>query len=69
MRAEVGLLTRNIKISGDMKNENDTYGGHIKAFYGNKCTGIPHLTCFLWQPKNRVRRNSCYAKPYFAYLG
>ena len=34
MRAEVGLLTRNIKISGDMKNENDTYGGHIKAFYG-----------------------------------
>ena len=24
-------------------------------------TGIPRLTRFLWQPKNRVRRNSCYA--------
>ena len=34
MRAEVGLLTRNIKIYGDMKDENDTYGGHMKAFEG-----------------------------------
>ena len=24
-------------------------------------TGIPRLTRFLWQPKNRVRRNSRYA--------
>ena len=32
MRAEVGLLTRNIKIHGYMKDANDTYGGHIKAF-------------------------------------
>ena len=34
MRAEVGLLTRNIKIYGKMKDENDTYGGHIKATEG-----------------------------------
>ena len=34
MRAEVGLLTRNIKIHGDMKDEDDTYGGHIKAYEG-----------------------------------
>ena len=34
MRAEVGLLTRNIKIRGLMKDENDTYGGHIKAYEG-----------------------------------
>ena len=34
MRAEVGLLTRNIKIYGNMTNEDDTFGGHIKAFYG-----------------------------------
>ena len=34
MRAEVGLLSRNIKVSGAMKNEDDTYGGHIKAFEG-----------------------------------
>ena len=34
MRAEVGLLTRNIKIRGQMKDEDDTYGGHIKAFEG-----------------------------------
>lgn len=34
MRAEVGLLTRNVKIYGKMKDENDTYGGNIKAFYG-----------------------------------
>ena len=34
MRAEVGLLTRNIKIHGDMKDENDTYGGHVKAYEG-----------------------------------
>ena len=34
MRAEVGLLTRNIKIYGDMKDENDTYGGHLKALEG-----------------------------------
>ena len=32
MRAEVGLLSRNIKIYGHMRDENDTYGGHIKAF-------------------------------------
>ena len=32
MRAEVGLLTRNIKIHGRMSDANDTYGGHIKAF-------------------------------------
>ena len=32
MRAEVGLLTRNIKISGETKDANDTYGGHIKAW-------------------------------------
>ena len=32
MRGEVGLITRNIKIHGQMKDENDTYGGHIKAF-------------------------------------
>ena len=34
MRAEVGLLTRNIKIRGLMKDEYDTYGGHIKAYEG-----------------------------------
>ena len=47
MRAEVGLLTRNIKISGDMKNENDTYGGHIKAFYGNNNV-VPKLHSCLF---------------------
>ena len=25
------------------------------------CTGIPRLMCFLWQPKNHIRRNSRYA--------
>ena len=34
MRAEVGLLTRNVKIYGEMKDENDTYGGHMKAYEG-----------------------------------
>lgn len=34
MRAEVGLLTRNIKIRGQMKDEYDIYGGHIKAYEG-----------------------------------
>lgn len=35
MRAEVGLLTRNIKIYGRIKDDGqDTYGGHIKAFEG-----------------------------------
>ena len=34
MRAEVGLLSRNIKVYGNMKDENDIYGGHIKAFEG-----------------------------------
>ena len=38
MRAEVGLLSRNIKIHGHVNDENDSFGGHIKAFYG---------TCFL----------------------
>ena len=47
MRAEVGLLTRNIKIYGDMKNENDTYGGHIKAFYGNNNV-VPKLHSCLF---------------------
>ena len=28
-------------------------------------TGIPRLTRFLWQPKNRVRWNSCYASLYY----
>ena len=32
MRAEVGILSRNIKIYGHVRDENDTYGGHIKAF-------------------------------------
>ena len=34
MRAEVGLLTRNIKVSGEVNGESDTYGGHIKAWEG-----------------------------------
>ena len=34
MRAEVGLLSRNIKIHGHVNDENDSFGGHIKAFYG-----------------------------------
>ena len=34
MRAEVGLLTRNIKIRGEVKDELDTYGGHVKAYEG-----------------------------------
>ena len=36
MRGEVGLLTRNIKIQGEVDHENDTYGGHIKAYEGHK---------------------------------
>ena len=31
---QVGLLTRNIRISGEVLNESDTYGGHIKAWPG-----------------------------------
>ena len=34
MQAEVGLLTRNILIHGDVKDDNDRFGGHIKAFRG-----------------------------------
>merc|ERR1719341_2199262 len=34
MRAEVGLLTRNIKVSGEVMDESDTFGGHIKAWEG-----------------------------------
>ena len=34
MRAEVGLLSRNIKVSGEVLSESDTYGGHIKAWEG-----------------------------------
>merc|ERR1711970_929094 len=34
MRAEVGLLSRNIKIQGEAKDHNDTYGGHLKAYKG-----------------------------------
>ena len=34
MRAEVGLLSRNIKIQGEIKEENETYGGHLKAYDG-----------------------------------
>ena len=34
MRAEVGLLTRNILISGETTDEDDRFGGHIKAFRG-----------------------------------
>ncbi|XP_060071181.1 cell surface hyaluronidase-like [Ylistrum balloti] len=34
MRAEVGLLTRNIVIEGDMTNGDDQLGGHIKVLNG-----------------------------------
>ena len=34
MRAEVGLLTRNVLISGETADEEDRFGGHIKAFRG-----------------------------------
>ena len=34
MRAEVGLLTRNVLISGEIANAEDRFGGHIKAFRG-----------------------------------
>ena len=34
MQAEVGLLTRNILIHGDVADDNDKFGGHIKAFRG-----------------------------------
>ena len=34
MRAEVGLLSRNITIYGHVNDEDDSFGGHIKAFYG-----------------------------------
>ena len=56
MRAEVGLLTRNILIRGVMErscnadtNENcgdfdyDTYGGHIKVFQGSTFSMIRRL--------------------------
>ena len=32
-----------------------------KSNFGFSYTGIPRLTRFLWQSKNRVRRNSRYA--------
>jgi len=34
MRAEVGLLSRNVLISGETDDEEDRFGGHIKAFRG-----------------------------------
>jgi len=34
MRAEVGLLSRNILISGETVDDEDRFGGHIKAFRG-----------------------------------
>ena len=34
MRAEVGLLSRNVHISGETKDEEDRFGGHIKALRG-----------------------------------
>lgn len=36
MRAEVGLLSRNIVIEGDMAKGDDQLGGHIKVLYGFK---------------------------------
>lgn len=29
MRAEVGVLTRNVKIQGDEESRNDQYGAHV----------------------------------------
>ena len=37
-------------------------GNHWKT---DNSTVIPHLARFLWQPKNRVRWNSCYASLYY----
>ena len=40
----------------------------IMDMFGHGCIGhtvIPRLTRFLWQPKNRVRRNSRYASLYY----
>ena len=34
-------------------------------FSFNESTVIPRLARFLWQPKNRVRWNSCYASLYY----
>jgi len=34
MRAEVGLLSRNVLISGETADEEDKFGGHIKALRG-----------------------------------
>ncbi|XP_021362399.1 transmembrane protein 2-like [Mizuhopecten yessoensis] len=36
MRAEVGLLSRNIIFEGDMENTDDEFGGHIKVLKGFK---------------------------------
>ncbi len=35
LRAEVGLLTRNVKVQGDAQSENNGFGGHIMAMMGS----------------------------------
>ena len=40
----------------------------MKSESTKKHTGIPCLTRFLWQPKNRVRRNSRYASQNVTFL-
>lgn len=42
MRAEVGLLTRNVKIQGEMMGQNDTFGGHTKAIEGFKSYNVEY---------------------------
>jgi hypothetical protein len=39
MRAEVGLLTRNIKIQGDSTSAESEYGSHM-MMNGKKATGL-----------------------------
>ena len=39
LRAEVGLLTHNVKIQGDAGSESGGYGGHIMAMYNSTING------------------------------
>ena len=44
---------------------NPANAGSTNFFQRAANTVIPRLTRFLWQPKNRVRRNSRYASLYY----
>ncbi|WP_124981026.1 G8 domain-containing protein [Nonlabens xiamenensis] len=54
-RAEVGLLTRNLKIQGDTSSENNGYGGHIMSM-PNSLSKASNIELFRMGQKSQVGR-------------